>query len=105
MRFSERMGYKKVFDTLQTQDINETLRNQLWNSLYIFVWEKGNFDYEYLQAKLCFSYFKKRLDQQSYNYDSFLENLEKYFFKAEWYEVYDLLEEILRYFENEELNQ
>ncbi len=106
MRFSERMGYKEVSDTLQTQTVNETLKNQLWNVLYIFVWEKGEhyFDYQGLQINLWFYYFKEKLDQMPYNYDSFLLQIKKYFFEAEWFEIYDFLEQVLRYLENEELN-
>jgi len=107
MRFSERKGYKKVSDTIKIHEVNENLRNLLWNALYIFYWEKGqyHFDYKSLEVRLWFSYFKKRLDQLPYDFDSFLLQIEKYFFNAEWYEVYDFLEEILIYFENEELNQ
>jgi hypothetical protein len=106
MKFSERFGYKKISNTLQTEEVNETLRNQLWNSLYIFIWEKGeySFDYKTFEVNLWFSYFKKRLDELPFDFDSFLIQIEKYFFNADWYEVYDFLEVVLTYFENEELN-
>lgn len=107
MRFSERKGYKKVSEILQIQEINTTLRNQLWNALYIFVWEKGEhyFDYKGLQINLWLFFFKERLDQMPYNFDSFLSQIQTYFFQSEWFEVYDLLEQILTYLNNKDLNQ
>ncbi len=83
MKFSERTGYKEVLNVLQVQEVNKTLRNQLWNALYIYVWEKGEhrFDYKGLQIKLWLFSFKERLDQMPYNFESFLSQIETYFFR------------------------
>lgn len=107
MKFSERIGYKEVLNTIQVQEVNKTLRNQLWNALYIYVWEKGEhrFDYKGLQINLWLFFFKERLDQMPYNFDSFLSQIQTYFFQAHWFEVYDFLEVVLTFLNDNQLNQ
>jgi len=38
--FSQRMGFKQVRDTYQINDIDDKLRNRLWNSLKQYYWDE-----------------------------------------------------------------
>ena len=108
MRFSERKGYKEVSKIIQTNSISINLRNLLWNALHVYIWDEGTLksDFQPFFIRLKHYYFKEPIDNISdYRYHDFLNVIRKYFFQAEWYEVYDFLEEILKHFENEELNQ
>lgn len=109
MRFSERKGYKKVSDTIQTQEVSETLKNLYWNALHLFIWNSNNFfspysskNYNNFSILLWHHYYKIPVD--NIPRESF-QMIRDYFFNAEWFEVYDFLEFVLNYFENNELNQ
>ncbi len=108
MKFSERRGYKEVPKVLQTNSISSDLKNLLWNALHVYIWSEGTLesDFKPFFVQLKHYYFKETIDNVSYyHYSDFLSVIREYFFRAEWYEVYDFLEEILNHFKNEELNQ
>lgn len=112
MKFSERIGIKKIDTTLQTKGINEQLRNSLWNVLDILIWQKQNFLHSQFVPginefceKLWFNYFKKPIDTIPYNSSNKLQKIRDFFFKCEWYEVYDFLEFVLSYQNSLELNK
>ncbi|MGI8787752.1 MAG: AbiJ-NTD4 domain-containing protein [Pyrinomonadaceae bacterium] len=108
MRFSERKGYKEVSKIIQIDSISSNLRNLIWNALHVYIWDEGTLESNYRPffTQLRHHYFKQRIDNISYyQYHNFLHDVREYFFKAEWYEVYDFLEEILYHFKNDELNQ
>jgi hypothetical protein len=108
MRFSERYGYKQVRELVQVESIDLPLRNALWSLLNEHVWGtapgiKGNYgvhslsDYEKsglaaLCWRLWYYYFKKPIDTLDDDWRKVLGQLRKYFFEAEWYEVYDFIE-------------
>lgn len=108
MRFSERNGHKKVREIVQIESIDEPLKNVLWNLLKIHIWDNvrvssGSFSAYYISAdinretyafcqKLWFEYFKKPLDTLDYDWSKVLNQLRLYFFKCEWYEIYDFIE-------------
>lgn len=108
MRFSERYGYKKVREIVQLDSIDEPLRNALWSLLKIHVWDyvrasTGMFGGYYLSSdanreirdlceRLWFHFFKKPLDQLDHDWSKVLEQLRRYFFECQWYDVYDFIE-------------
>jgi hypothetical protein len=44
-RFSERKGFKKASDVIQSEGMTDELRNSLWNALDILVWGVKDFVY------------------------------------------------------------
>jgi len=115
MRFSERYGYKDIRDIIQLESIDEPLRNALWSTLKIFVWDyvrastgiyhryylsdHSNRDIQALCRHLWFDYFKEPLDQLDNNWNTVYERLRRYFFDCEWYEVYDFIEFVANNYE------
>lgn len=104
--FSERKGLKPSRETIQTDGMNDDLRNSLWNALQLSVWDSEGFLYAHhskmpkiddFSANLWFRYFKKPIDQRpSFMYTDrskrILSEIRDYFFSAAWNEVYDFLE-------------
>ena len=108
MIFSERMGFKSVIKSIQIESIDDDLRNTLWSLLTNHYWNKlrnarGQENYikpsnlEELFGALWIDYFKWPTDTiprffkgsgNSYGFNI----LRNYFFNAEWYQVYDLVE-------------
>lgn len=104
------MGITQTEKILQTDSIDEELRNSLWSILTAFYWDKFN-KYKYdmgsrvdyisgsnldnLFNSLWLHYFKKPTDTIPtlfYDDRDGLGVLRSYFFKAKWYEVYDFIE-------------
>jgi hypothetical protein len=105
MKFSQRYGHLPVRVTLQIDDIDEDLRNRLWNlintkffhSVPPFTNTSLNFlsnhpDVHKLFKSLWHDHFKWNTDTIGHFYVDALSALRTEFFKSEWYEVYDLLE-------------
>lgn len=102
--FSERMGHKKIRDQVQAEDMDQALRNGLWNVLYpdylrpmelgvIF----GSDDWEVsdLIVRLWNDFFKRPVSELDNFRHRAYEFLEKYFNSCAWNEVYDLMEFIV----------
>mgnify|MGYP000861592559 CR=1 FL=1 len=106
MKFSERYGYKSIREIVQIDSIDEQLRNALWSLLKIHAWDhvhysSGMYGGYYLSSndqiktlceRLWFHYFKKPLDTLDNDWSEVLKFLRQYFFKCDWYEVYDFVE-------------
>jgi hypothetical protein len=105
--FSQRMGLKPVKNIIQSDSMDDELRNKLWNLLDIYYWNEcykyrssvtgydsgyyfvGN--YLNLKNAIINFYFNDRLDQ--FNDWSKLKNkIDSYFFSCEWNECYDFIE-------------
>jgi hypothetical protein len=113
MLFSQRKGHKPVSKIIQRNDVNEELRNTLWNILDLFVWQAKGFLYaqfgesgiEKYSTILWLNYFKKPIDSRANSSYDNLSMIRKYFFSCQWYEVYDFIEFTLRYLENDEVTK
>ncbi|MCX5636320.1 MAG: hypothetical protein NTX52_01325 [Planctomycetota bacterium] len=100
MRFSERMGKKKVKCDLQVESMDTDLRNGLWNVLYVHMVSKmqqpfGLYvddSWQGVLNLLWHEFFKLPIDGIPLSASSVREWFKKWFFITEWYEVYDLLE-------------
>lgn len=108
MKFSERYGYKSVREFIQIESIDEALKNAIWSLLKLFYWDKAEYPsypgadaslvdernegLKSLCDRLWFTYFKKPLDNLSDDWSDVLAQLRKYYFDAEWYEIYDFVE-------------
>ncbi len=99
MLFSERFGHKPAKVHIQLDDIDEDLRNSLWNVLSIFYWEEmkdyqlsDDPDFNLFCKKIWMYYFKKPLDQMDDIWRYTLNELKEYFFNTYWHEVYSFME-------------
>jgi AbiJ-like protein len=105
MRFSERYGHVPVRSVLQTDNIDDGLRNKLWNviSKTFFVPDEytvathGDYlpRYDPMHGRftnLWHSYFKMATDTIGPSYNGAIAKLRGYFFKGDWHSVYDMTE-------------
>jgi hypothetical protein len=104
MKFSEKYGFTPVRSVLQTNSMDDGLRNRLWNLLcgtYFATSPKfqGNADYlpnrpdvERTFHEIWHHHFKKTTDSIGLSYIEALADLRELFFKVKWYEVYDLVQ-------------
>lgn len=114
MQFSQRYGYKPAKDAIQVDGIDEALRNGLWSLLEIHVWSHAvasrsvsgyyylsstsNSDLLELSVQLWLEHFKQPVDQIGDDWSSVLARLKRYFFGAEWFEVYDFIEFVFQHY-------
>jgi hypothetical protein len=108
MKFSQRIGKQPVYTALQTEGMDDALRNSLWNVLDLFIWQRQGFlgpsyggggpvgDIHAFSQVLWFQFFKKPIDTCPTRALELLAVIRKFFFESEWYEVYDFLEFVLR---------
>lgn len=91
MRFSERMGIVKASNIIQKDDMNDDLRMDLWNTLYLFM---DNSDYilykDEFCRELCIHFFKSPIDEM--RYFQTIKKIKNYINNENWFCVYDLLE-------------
>ncbi len=109
MRFSERYGFKPVKTSIQVDNIDQDLRNALWNVLKIIYWdtvessgdfmERGTYlsyhrneNMEIYCKLLWIHYFKSTLDNLSDDWSSVYRSIQTYYFQCKWYEIYDFIE-------------
>jgi len=101
MLFSQRKEITPVKSVLQTDSMDNDLRNGLWNVLFSFYWnsseEWGSGNIATLFKSLWHSYFKWPLDTLL---DKRLKTIREYFFKCKWYEVYDFVEFVAQNYPN-----
>ena len=118
-KFSERLGFKPIRETIQIESMDEGLRNSLWSSLILFYWKtiRGYNDalttfyylsrsphLESLCERLWLAYFKNPLDTLSNDWEKVLPQLRSHFFESEWFEVYDFIEFVALNYPNDSVN-
>jgi AbiJ N-terminal domain 4 len=106
LSFSQREGFKHVKTAIQLGSMDSELRNGLWNGLAIHYWSLvvktfPGFDFnvppnmESFIENVWINYFKKpldTLDNITSDWHRMLGEIREYFFKCQWYDVYDFLE-------------
>lgn len=99
-RFSERIGKRQTRLTVQKEEIDEILKNHIWNVFLICILNKfknkpwknvGSTQRKYCQ-QLWIHFFNQRLDEFPSNGLTFFNITKEFFFKCEWYEIYDFIE-------------
>ena len=110
MKFSQRIGITPVKTVLQVNDMDTDLRNGLWNVILEQFW--GNIQFRhYSNEEMQFNankyiwtnFLKKAADTFYSNYAE--KNIRKWFFEAQWYEIYDFIEFIISIGFNENYKQ
>ena len=111
MLFSQRKGIEPIKNVIQSDSIDDDLRNGLWNALIDSYWKSVqikyfDFDEEIhtFQKRLYANYFKKPLDTIEDDWEAFYNGIRKYFFNCRWYKVYDFLEFIINNYPNKYKN-
>jgi len=108
MRFSQRIGKTPVRTALQIDTIDDALKNRLWSIIltdfigHLDSYSRfgGDSELDQICKYLWTEFFSNRIDQiPSYNNGSIqaqgvIHYIEKWYFKAEWFGVYDLIETI-----------
>ena len=102
VRFSQRMGLKSVRAEIQKDSMDESLKNGLWNALYItFLEEMQAHGYERnsygLVTFLWDSFFNRPLYEIPLTAKLFVREVSNFINSCEWFEVYDLMEEVLKH--------
>jgi hypothetical protein len=103
MKFSEKYGFTSVRSVLQTNSMDDGLRNRLWNLIcatYFATVPKVRYRdqlFSYPDAQATFQaiwhrHFKETTDSIEASYIDALQQLRELYFKSEWYEVYDLIQ-------------
>jgi len=107
MRFSQRIGKRPVKTVLQVEIMDDDLRNRLWNTVLEDFFNKLNGSASNYQespkGKIC-----KVIWKEFYNFpideipsysnsdqvyvSGFIDYIRKWFFKAEWLDIYDFIE-------------
>jgi len=104
MKFSERIGITPAETALQVQGMNDALRNSLWNVLDMYIWSMDSFLYsshgnqpgiDSFSRLLWYFHFKKPMDSRPSKPREILGAIRTYYFKYQWYEVYNFLEHVL----------
>lgn len=108
-KFSQRHGYSPLEGAFQRESIDSALRTKLWNILKITIWDRYDFHnrsyddltrrIDRLIQRLWFNYFNRDLDRLPDFYSTYggkgaYDELKDYFTNCQWFEIYDLLEEI-----------
>ncbi|MDY6468283.1 hypothetical protein SKM57_06745 [Acinetobacter faecalis] len=103
MRFSERYGYKPIRDIIQKDSMNEDLKTRIWSCIhdnYLDHYSAGIPGFENGVRSLWKTFFKKPV----HNFSSLstginLKKINSFYDKCIWYEVYDLIEEIIKLYD------
>lgn len=111
-KFSEKYGFTNIRDILQKNNIDERLKNRLWNVIKENFFDKINVNSlkiyyevdEELINKLYDEFFAlaKKTDLYLYEDEKWMK---KWFFSSEWFEVYNFLEELIYQHHNEKIKE
>ena len=106
-RFSQRKNFKPVREVIQIDSMNSELRNSLWNALDVELWSQDQSPDHVLidlfSKALWFDFFKKPIDSRPQSANLILTEIREHFFACEWFEVYDFLEFVVGFYQEDEL--
>ncbi|PSD50782.1 hypothetical protein C7E25_02340 [Stenotrophomonas maltophilia] len=107
LKFSQRQGLAPAAKLAQRESVDDDLRSSLWSLLCILYWDTynapsrgmyGRSDYVKgsnlysLMTALWLHFFKAPVDAMDEYWRECRAGLRSYFFRAEWYEIYDFIE-------------
>jgi AbiJ N-terminal domain 4 len=92
-RFSERLGITESPAGLQTEGMNDALRNSIWNFIHELFDTEGRGTHWIEIAEVIARNFRKvPVDDLPYGDYECREWVKEYFYSVTWYEIYDLAE-------------
>lgn len=101
MKFSQRIGKTPIRTIIQEEQIDEILRNHLWNTIikYRFIsisnqkyWDNVSSSTTVYSKFLWSNFFNKRIDELPETPSKLFKFIKDYYFASEWYEKFDLIE-------------
>lgn len=100
MSFSQRMGLKPANKAIQLESIDQDLRNGLWNNIKIFLLDTIQKHQRYneitefkrLSNIIWMHFYKLPIDNIPDSIYRVELSIRDYYFKFEWFEVYDFIE-------------
>jgi len=104
--FSERKGLKPVSEVIQTGEMNEPLRNSIWNVIGTEILNNRAFRIAEFSSVLWGEYWKKPLDRipikhnnwdGSANWSEVFAKIRDFYFQCSWNEAYDFLEFLAKF--------
>src|ERR1700732_5518364 len=101
MSFSDRMGITRPKTVLQVDDIDDELKNGLWQACLEFPlstndhYTASNKRFAGAVRGIYVNVFKETRDEIPKTAPRVMERLKAWFYKAEWYEIYNLLEHLI----------
>lgn len=105
MRFSERYGYKSVREVIQKESMDDDLKNRLWSCIYknYFIhYFNGLSSFKNGTRSLWKNFYKKPIHEFSPISEKInLTRLNDFYKKSHWYEIYDLIDEIITLYEDQ----
>jgi AbiJ N-terminal domain 4 len=107
MTFSDRIGITKPRTVLQTDSIDTDLRNGLWQTCIEFHLRKSkelysqDHNFKSLMRYIYVDFFKRTSDLIPPNHDHNIRDTKKWFFSANWYDVYNFVEFLLAHSGND----
>lgn len=110
MTFSQRIGKTPIKKFVQKDEIDDNLRNSLWNAITLAYWRRFNntdcYNSYYPEIEgsnlkslifgIWLNFLKEPIDEIPKYFSEVLEQLRNFFYDAEWYEVYDFIEFIAK---------
>jgi len=116
-KFSEKYGHK-VRDALQVESMDDGLKNRLWNQFlefYIHSIDIGGSHIQFIYAikdnkdkdffrKLYDSFFKTSIHPSVVNIYEIQREIEKFYLKMKWFEIYDFIEYISVIYHKKQIN-
>jgi hypothetical protein len=110
--FSQRHGFQPVRSIVQRESMDEPLRNNLWDALKDFYWDQvtpsfigargpwlsDHPEIKILMRSLWHLFFQVPADTLSNNWTETRLKIRRWFFEAEWFEVYDMIEFIANHY-------
>ena len=110
-KFSQRMGFDPIRDIIQIDYISNELRNSLWSAFHINYCESPREDYlpyDHILNSLCqrlwIGFFKKPIDTLGFSYSEVISEIRNYFFKCEWFDVYNFIEFVANNYDSDSIN-
>jgi hypothetical protein len=96
-RFSERLGLVEVSFAIQTNGMDDALRNSLWNIFYLYVIEDESYGdiFKVFARALWHEFYKEPVSEIPDYYPLVTDEINKRFFESEWYLVYEFFEYLL----------
>jgi hypothetical protein len=101
MKFSDRLGITEAKSLLQLEGMDSDLRNGLWQACIEFYFKRFKLHYpedttfKDFMRTMYVDFFKRSTDQVPYGHQDGIQAIRSYFFKAEWWEVYNFIEFLL----------
>lgn len=103
MRFSQRISKKPIRTTIQVESIDQILLTKIWNFVYVeylkdlpfYTTEVGD-ERETFFSVLWHEFFELPVDKIPTDTDKVIQEIRNWFFAAQWYEIYDFIEFLIR---------